>query len=168
MPKTDIIYSNTLVYKICCKDPTITDCYVGHTTNKAKRKQNHKKSCNNPNDKSYNLYVYRFIRNNGGFDNWEFIVLEEFSCENRNQAELRERYWLETLCASLNKIIPTRTKKEWNEENRENIKESKKKYYKDNKERLNKKIDCDCGGSYDSYHRARHFKTAKHINYLNS
>ena len=33
MPKDIIDYSNTIIYKIYCKNETITDIYVGHTTN---------------------------------------------------------------------------------------------------------------------------------------
>jgi len=33
MPKENIDYSNTIIYKICCSDFSITDLYVGHTTN---------------------------------------------------------------------------------------------------------------------------------------
>ena len=33
MPKQDINYDITYFYKIVCRDLTIQDCYVGHTTN---------------------------------------------------------------------------------------------------------------------------------------
>ena len=32
MPKDSIDYSNTIIYKIYCKNPEIKDIYVGHTT----------------------------------------------------------------------------------------------------------------------------------------
>ena len=35
------------IYKIVCNDLSITDCYVGHTTDFVKRKCNHKIICNN-------------------------------------------------------------------------------------------------------------------------
>ena len=38
MPKNEIDYSNTIIYKITCLDPNITDVYVGHTTNFVQRK----------------------------------------------------------------------------------------------------------------------------------
>ena len=50
MPKTDVDYSNTIIYKICCKDESITDVYVGHTTNFIQRKYSHKISCSNLNN----------------------------------------------------------------------------------------------------------------------
>jgi len=33
MPKTEIDYSSTIIYKLVCNDLNITDNYVGHTTN---------------------------------------------------------------------------------------------------------------------------------------
>ena len=47
MPKTQINYSSTIMYKICCKDTLITEIYIGHTTNFIQRKNQHKISCNN-------------------------------------------------------------------------------------------------------------------------
>jgi hypothetical protein len=126
MPK----YENAVIYKLCCKDPSIKDEYYGHTTNKTKRKQGHKDECYNENRKGHNLPVYQFIRANGGFNNWSMIVVEEYPCENKNQAELRERYWIETQQATLNKNIPTRTSQEYNQEH----KEEHKQYYQEHKE----------------------------------
>ena len=69
-------YSKTWLYKIVCKDETIKDCYVGHTINFAKRKNNHKHHCNNPDSKEYDKQAYRFIRQHGGFDNWTILIIE--------------------------------------------------------------------------------------------
>ena len=66
MPKTQTDYSHTIIYKICCKDISINDIYVGHTTNFIQRKTQHKTSCYNINGKKYKQYVYEIIRNNGG------------------------------------------------------------------------------------------------------
>ena len=38
MPKENIDYSKTIIYKIVCKDINIKDCYVGSTTNFTNRK----------------------------------------------------------------------------------------------------------------------------------
>ena len=65
-----IDYVKTIIYKICCNDETIKECYVGHTTNFKQRKIEHKFACCNENSKSYNCKVYSFIRDNGGFNNW--------------------------------------------------------------------------------------------------
>jgi hypothetical protein len=134
MPKTPIDYSHTFIYKICCKDPTIIDVYVGHTTNVVKRRHKHKYSCNTETHKTYSLYVYQFIRDNGGWDNWDMIVLIELTCKDKNEALREERKYLEELKATLNKQIPTRTNKEWNTDNKEIQRIKKKEYYETNKE----------------------------------
>ena len=49
MPKLQTDYSETIIYKLCCKDTTINQIYVGHTTNINNRKHNHKSNCCNSN-----------------------------------------------------------------------------------------------------------------------
>lgn len=97
MPRNPINYNNTVFYKIVCKNPAIKDCYVGMTTNLAKRKAQERR---NMRDASGN--VYEFIRANGGANNFDFVVLEEGSFESKNAAHARERYWLEHEGANLN------------------------------------------------------------------
>lgn len=182
MPKKEMDYSKTVIYKLCCKNPEITDVYVGHTTNYTKRKCRHKCNCNNPNSRTYNYKVYQFIRDNGNWDNFSMIVIEEYNCSSRLEAEARERHWIETLNASLNCVIPTRTKKEYMEVNSEKIKEQnkqyreqysekvkeqKKQYREQNLEKIresqNKKIECECGCMTTANHMARHKRSEKHI-----
>jgi hypothetical protein len=102
-----IDYVKTIIYKICCNDETIKECYVGHTTNFKQRKIEHKYACCNENSKSYNCKVYSFIRGNGGFDNWKFIEIEKFPCNSKEEAHMRENYWYFNLKATLNTIAPS-------------------------------------------------------------
>ena len=69
-------YENAVVYKLCCDDPEITDIYVGSTCNFTVRKYQHKTACNNQNAKEYNRNVYKFIRENGGWNNWSMIFIK--------------------------------------------------------------------------------------------
>jgi len=128
MPRKPIDFSKTIIYKIVCKDLLVTQCYVGHTTEFIKRKNSHKSHCNNENDKAHNYYIYTFIRENGGWDNWTMIEIEKFPCLDVNEAHKQERYWIETLNAELNQIMPTRTIEEWCEENKEQRLEYQKLY----------------------------------------
>ena len=155
MPRKPIDYSNTIIYKLCCNDPTIKDIYVGHTTNWTKRKGHHKGSCNNKNDKCYNYYVYQFIRNHGGWTNWSMIELEKICCVDELEACKHERRYFDLLGATLNTNTPSRTNQEWHtnyrennvekelerhkkyrEENKEQIREQSKKYREENKEQI--------------------------------
>jgi len=137
-------YANGKIYKLCCKDPTITEIYVGSTLNQYKRKNSHKAVCNNPNNRNYNLYVYQFIRENGGFDNWNIVILEEYPTENKNELVWKEREWIEQLKPVLNScsrpIITLEQRREYlkkyYEENSEQRRETSKKYYEENKEKV--------------------------------
>jgi hypothetical protein len=131
MPKKGIDYSNTVIYRIVCKDTTITDCYIGHTTSFIKRKNQHKSACNS---EKYNLNIHQFIRNNGGWDNWSMIEIEKKNCTNRNEAEKHERYYIEYYNSTLNQVMPTRTIQEWRKDNKELLIQKQKQYVEANKE----------------------------------
>ena len=132
-------YSNGIIYKIACNDTTITDCYVGSTTNFKQRKARHKNVCNKETNKAYNLRVYKFIRDNGGWQNWSMVEIEKYPCNDKRELEARERYWLETLKASLNHNIPTRTQKEYHKEYYEENKDKIKEYQKTDKRKEQQK-----------------------------
>ena len=136
MPKTPIDYSKTIIYRIVCKDLTIKECYVGSTTDFTRRKGNHKSSCNNNNYKEYNYNVYQFIRNNGGWENWDMIEIEKYNTVDKLSQSKRERYWLEYYNATLNKQVPSQNYAEYNKKYREEHKEYYNNYYKENKEIL--------------------------------
>ena len=136
MPRLPINYQNTIIYKICCNDVTVKEIYIGHTTDFKNRKRAHKCSCNNPNSEKYNIYVYQFIRDNGGFENWSMIEIEKFPCNDKYEAEKKERHWIESLNSTLNKVLPTQTKKEYYENNKEKIKQHTKEYRENNKEKI--------------------------------
>jgi hypothetical protein len=125
-------YEKGMIYKLCCKDANITEIYIGSTINKNRRKCQHKKECNNQNRKGYNFYVYQFIRDNGGFGNWDLVILEEYPAENKNELVWKEREWIEKLKPSLNSmnrpVITT-------EEKKEKISQIQKKYRQNNLEK---------------------------------
>jgi hypothetical protein len=66
----------------------------------------------------------------------KIILIEEYGCENKEQLERRERYWIDELQPNLNTRIPTRTDQEWRSQNKQYIKDFNRKYYQDNKEQL--------------------------------
>jgi len=119
MPRKAVNYLNTIIYKIVCKDLSITDVYVGQTTNYTKRKNQHKRNCCNLDYKKHNLKVYQYIRENGGWENFDMIEIEKYPCNDANEARKRERFWFEELNAKLNQVYPSRTKQEYYNDNRE-------------------------------------------------
>lgn len=71
-----------------------------------------------------------------GWINVKLVTLE--TCQNITRQELREkeRRWMEELCPSLNNRIPSRTKKEWYDDKRDQILKSSKAYYQQNRESI--------------------------------
>ena len=128
-------YDKSTIYKLCCKDPKITDIYVGSTTNFTRRKNEHKKRCNNENDKKHNLKVYKTIREHGGFGNWDMVEIEKYCATDRKTLHMRERFWLEELGATLNMVIPTQSKSEYYAKNKEKKLEYQSEYYAKNREK---------------------------------
>jgi hypothetical protein len=115
MPKKEIDYSKIVMYRIVCNDITITDTYVGCTTNFEKRKYNHRSLAKEPTNKrkeyakyagkqSYERALYQKIRENGGWENWSMIKIEDYPCKDRYEAEKRERELMEQYKVTLNKI----------------------------------------------------------------
>ena len=131
MPK----YENSVIYKLKRNDDyDDNDIYVGSTTNFKHRKNCHKTRCNNENQKEYNFPVYQCIRNNGGWDQWVMIPIEQYPCNNKDELKIRERYYIDLLKSKLNKQFPCRTIKEWRDDNKEKKAKLDKKYYESNKQ----------------------------------
>jgi len=154
------------IYKIYCKDNEITEVYVGSTDDFHTRCNNHNNRCHNENSKDYNYKVYEFIRANGGMDNW--IIEEIIQCEEDTRYDAEVHYF-KTLNSKLNTRFPRRTKKEYYLDNKEEILEKRKEYYLDNKERFLEKrikIVCDCGSIVTTASLKNHYKSQKHIRYL--
>ena len=140
-------YNKTVIYKIQCKDVNITDIYIGHTTCYYQRYRLHKSNCNNETSKSYNSKIYKIIRENGGWENWNMIIIEKYPCNNINEARDRERFWIEKECSTLNVSIPNRSKKEYDQIyriiHREEISEKSKEYRENNKDKIKQYIECN-------------------------
>jgi len=102
MPKTNIDYSKTVIYKIVCNDENVDYLYIGSTTNFTKRKNCHKSCCNNINNKSYKQKKYVQIRENGGWENFKMIEVEKYPCNDNREAEARKEVIRLELKANMN------------------------------------------------------------------
>ena len=80
--------------------------YIGSTHDEIERERLHKSDCNNENGGQYNYKVYKFIRENGRWDNWIFEVIQEFPCENKIELVIREQYHYDLLKPALNTYRP--------------------------------------------------------------
>ena len=81
------------IYKLIKKDATNDDMvYIGSTCDVVKRICRHKKNCTNPQNDYYKCKVYKYIRENGGWKEWELIIIDEIEvplkeCEERRKYE---------------------------------------------------------------------------------
>ena len=121
--------------------------YIGSTTNFIQRKYTHKTSCNNPKSKEHNLKKYIYIRENGGWENWIVLEIEKFPCNDNNELRKREDDLMVEYTNRLNDRRASRSKKEYERDNKEHIKkyyeiynenhkEDNKIYYENNKEHI--------------------------------
>jgi hypothetical protein len=141
-------------------------CYVGMTSSIIWRKYKHKSDCNNVNSKCYNIPVYKYIRENGGFNAWVIEMLEEVEYDSRTEAYKRERYWLELEGSKLNSVIPSRTQKEFYNDNREQILQHCKEYRDMNKERTaqyHKEYNAKNSEKVSQQHKERYAKNKEII-----
>ncbi len=90
-------------YKIyCLTDETIF--YIGSTNNLSRRKSHHKKNVKNKVGKLYWTSLYKFIRENGGWENFNMIAIKIDDYENKNLWLEEEQNIIEELRPPLNTI----------------------------------------------------------------
>lgn len=133
---TEPRYQNGKIYKLVSN---ITDkIYIGSTcVSLAKRLYGHKKKFeqfkNGTRDNCSSSKELFEID-----PNIKIILIEDFPCRSKNELERRERFHIETnVC--VNKTIPTRTNKEYYEQNRDKISEKRKEYREQNKDKISEK-----------------------------
>ena len=184
-------YQKGKIYKIVSEN---TDkVYYGSTCNTlskrlSKHKSNYKSYLNGKGSLTTSFNVIEH-------GNAKIYLVEEFPCNNKMELLKRERYHIEQN-ECVNKLIPSRSKKECDRDNRHLRREYHKKWrdgnieYKEkqkeyNKERrkdpkvkqreyelakANKKanelIECGCGNTYKHNKRARHLKTKIHMEFV--
>ena len=170
--KTD--YSNTIFYKIHCKDTDVKDIYIGHTTNFVQRKFAHKQSCTHAKYCNHNCKVYSIIRQFGGWDNWNMNIIAFHECDDQSSARKLEQQYFEEYNATLNSIQPFPTpkpkvflQKDITEQNEKRVRdkmEQKEKRVRDKREKPRLKYFCEkclftCMNKKDY---KRHLLTDKH------
>ena len=156
MPKLPMDYSKSIIYKIeHIENDNLV--YVGHTTNWDHRKYCHKSNCYNHKGKRFNFKLYQMIRENGGWEKFKMIEVEKYPCNDKREAVKRECEVMKELNSNMNMrpsyvsegekkryrleyfLTNKEKKKEYYEENKDEIKKFQNEYYILNKEVLNKK-----------------------------
>ncbi len=160
-------------YKIQHKTNNDLKKYYGSTEDLYIRETDHKSGCYNITGKEYNSPKYQYIRDNGGWENFEMIKIYE-----GKDYELKEKeYIISTWEINTNSRIPLQT----DEEKKENQQKRCQKYYHVKKEVINlynkeyrqlnkdalnskarQKIPCDnCGAIINRNAKPMHKKSKK-------
>ena len=163
-------YQNGQIYKIV--DVGYNKCYIGSTCeNLKKRFQRHKeKYIDYKKGKTRCKFYTSFsLFDEFGIDNCKIEWVEDYCCKNRKELEKREgQHQKKTDC--VNKYIAGRTYQEWAEDNKEHLQKYQAEYSINNPEKRQIRnatvFDCECGSTYTYGHKARHFKSLKHQQYL--
>ena len=144
--------SHYIFYKIVCED-CADFIYIGSTKSFRSRKSQHKGCCNNENNKSHNFKIYQKIREYGGWDNWNMLIIDEGKELTFTQARIKEEELRIKYNGNLNSHRAYTTEeekkqyyennkekmKEYREKNKETLAEKKKEYYLKNKETIAEK-----------------------------
>ena len=151
-------YQNGKIYKITCEETKLV--YYGSSVQSlSKRLSQHKE----------NKHLKKYKTNL--MTNPKIHLIENFPCNTKAELEKRERHFIENN-ECVNRIIPTRTPKEYYQDNKEFIKQQSRDYRNKNKEKTalkrGVKVNCECGGKYTLINKSVHSRTKRHIKYVNS
>jgi len=149
-----------IIYKICCDDlPEFN--YIGSTKSFRHRKNQHK-SCVNKGDTKK---LYTTIRENGGWDNWRMVIVEDIGEVSLTQARIKEEEHRVNLNANMNSQRCFTTTEERKNDNKLSWEKNKNNYTEKKKEWKNQTITCECGKTFRIDGKARHINTKIHKKY---
>ena len=164
-------YSNGKIYKI---EPIQGgDIYIGSTTKKylCERMTKHRTDYKRWKSQQMNKLMVFDIFEKYGIDKCKIVLIESFHAKNKEELLSREAHYIRTL-ECVNKHIPNRSRKEWEEDNHEKLHQYRENYYENNKEaiiaRLKEAVVCECGCEVWKCNLIRHKKTKKHLDRMNN
>ena len=150
-------YTLAKLYKIEPLNPDDeADIYIGSTCEPtlARRMTGHRRDYSRwKNGKFNNITVFKLFEKYG-VNNCNIFLIEEFSCDNKDQLRQREGYYIKSI-PCVNKLVAGRTHKE-----------SVKQYRNNHKEYINTNFMCICKGCYTRNNKSHHYKSKMHINYM--
>jgi hypothetical protein len=164
MTETENKYYNGKIYTI--RSHMTDKYYIGSTCSSLyKRLYEHRSDYKR---QRFNVSSYEILK----YDDNYIELLENFKCENKNELNKREGELIRLHKDNIvNMCIPTRTRKERDNDNKDKLKDYRKQYRQDNKDKIKEQrttnFKCECGNNYIYQNKARHLKTIKHTNFIN-
>ena len=179
-------YANSKVYKIW--SPQGDKIYVGSTTKLylSQRMDKHRSGYKRWKQDKCNFITSFYLFEEFGIENCFIELLEAKECDSRDELhKIEGKYIRELFC--VNKVLVGRTNKEYYENNKEAISEQRKQYTEQNKEKISEqrkqfrqdnreilleqsrqKCNCECGSIMRISDKARHLKSIKHCQFIES
>lgn len=156
-------YENGKIYMI--ESASAGLIYYGSTCMPlAKRLHQHRKTLKRYTRGKHSFYTSFDVLDH---DDHKIVLVEEVKCENKQQLLAREAHYIRTN-ECVNKVIPTRTRTQYCEDNKEMLAKKNAQYWKDNKEKMSQKLLCKCGCLVPKNKQSRHEKSNKHNTIINS
>lgn len=119
-------YNLAKIYRITCNQTGLT--YIGScTTNLSSRIACHKQQLK----QGRSCTSFRVLER----EDYSIILIEDFPCERREQLLSRERWWIDN-SDCVNKNLPTRTSKEYYQDNKEEIIKNQLIWNNENRDKL--------------------------------
>lgn len=143
-----------IIYKITHKESN--NEYIGSTKNLNMRMRRHKENLK-ANDKCH-FKLYKFINENGGWDNFDYCILasiDDISLLDMEKKEVLEQKYIDKHCPSLNEKRAYLSK--------EQKKEIQKQYNQNYGHNI---MTCECGKSFKFRNKAKHYKTQRHRDFF--
>jgi len=159
--------SDYYYYKLFCKTDNSL-CYVGSTKCIKKRMQKHKSRCYNQNDMpKYNTPIYKIIRDNGGWDNFDYIEIGYMNNITYAQSLVIEQTHISTINPSMNSQKAFLSEQERKDNSREYAKTYMPEYfYVRNRTTAAEKLLCECGLYIRRDYMHKHIKRPVHTQRL--
>ncbi|MFY8161327.1 MAG: GIY-YIG nuclease family protein [Candidatus Kapaibacteriota bacterium] len=152
-----INYSNGKIYKIV--DNKSDMIYIGSTCKTLEQRlKSHISNYKKYKSGKYNyVTVFKTLENN----DYKIELIKNYSCNSKNDLEREEGQFIKDYRNNklnvVNKLIAGQTHKE-----------SCTQYRKNNKNKINEKHNCLCGGKYTCANKSRHEKSKNHCEFINA
>ena len=170
------------IYKIICNHSN--DVYVGSTFNRlSDRLRQHishysiwSSGTVNEVNEHVCVSIYPYFEKYG-VSNFTIVPIKQYEVIDRKHLMMYEQIWINKLkCVNkhaafnpLNQSGKLRYHSnkarinDWKSKNKDKIDSINQRYREKNRDKISEKVECACGGTYSKQHKARHFKTARHL-----
>ena len=161
-------FTDAKIYRIWSPSRPDLGCYIGSTSKTLRRRLDGHRA----------LYRAYLSTNKGYCSSFDILesgdfaieLVQAYPCENREQLNLREGYWILNTPGCVNRNIAGRSSAEsravWYAANRDQVRESRKAYYIRTQEALGKATCPVCNCQFVRMYRENHNLTRKHLRNL--